>query len=201
MDLYQQFVRTLFRNYLIGSGVAVLGLGGLVLFTTIRLSPDQRSWLLAILLTSLLMMIASEYPAFRRHLRPIASFFSAPTRDMHLVQQAYAATHRLPLLAVRRILGPHLMGLSIPAMALTAVCIRAGLVSIPYWYILLALVCAVMVACMHAVIEYLLTIRATRPVLQREMEYARQLGCPLDELPPGTFVSIERKLQISIVMV
>ncbi|KPC98696.1 hypothetical protein LR69_03031 [Geobacillus sp. BCO2] len=101
-----------------------------------------------------------------------------------MAAKALEQARRLPLLAVRRILGPHLFGLSIPGMGLTALCIHYRVLSLPYRYILYAFIGAILIASLHALIEFFLTTKACRPLmahlltkLAELMKNARRFRC------------------------
>ncbi|WP_168118677.1 HD domain-containing phosphohydrolase [Paenibacillus sp. HB172176] len=162
--LYAAFLRTLLRNYLFGSMVAVLGFGGIIIFNTLNIPMDELLLLILVLFTALLFMLASELFVFFRHLRPIANILLEEEPSQEQLEEAYIRTHRFPLLAVQRTFGPHFLGMSIPGVLFCVLLIYNGLISIPYHYLLVAGAGALMVASMHAMIEFFLTTTAIRPI-------------------------------------
>jgi HAMP domain-containing protein len=165
--LYASLLRTLLRNYIFGSAIAVLGLGSLILVNTLSIPRSELILLIGVLVVSLASMLAFELAAFRRHMRPIAKALLAEQPTESDLEAAYWQTHRFPLLAVKRTFGPHFLGMSVPAVLICMLLISTGYVSMPYHYLMAAGAGALMVASMHAMIEYFMTAIAVRPVLSR----------------------------------
>ena len=163
--MFEPFQRTLVVNYVIGSGLAVFGVGGVFIFQTLDLSVREIGLLLAIMFGSGIIMITSELLLYRKHIRPIRHFFKAESPTSQELTSAFEQASRFPTLTVQRILGPHLFGLSIPSIALTTLCIYQGWIDLPYRLIGLAAIGAVMIAVLHALIEYFLTVRSVEPLL------------------------------------
>ena len=163
--MFERFQRTLVVNYVIGSGLAVFGVGGVFIFQTLDLSVREIGLLLAIMFGSGIVMITSELLLYRKHIRPIRHFFKAESPTSQGLTSAFEQASRFPTLTVQRILGPHLFGLSIPSITLTTVCIYNGWIDLPYRLIGLAAIGAVMIAVLHALIEYFLTVRSVEPLL------------------------------------
>lgn len=176
--MFERFQRTLIVNYVIGSGLAVFGVGGVFIFQTLELSRQEMLLLLTIMLGSGVVMITSELLLYRRHIRPIRQFFTTEFSTMDELTSAFDQASRFPILTVQRILGPHLFGLSIPAIGVTTVCIYNDWINLPYRLIGLAAIGAVMIAVLHALIEYFLTVRSVEPLLvymkERHYELYRQ---------------------------
>ncbi|MFD2331187.1 HD domain-containing phosphohydrolase [Cohnella sp. GCM10020058] len=198
---YRSLVIRLVRNYIIGSVVAVLGVGGAILSGSLSLPRVELLHLQAILLISLLTMFVAEYFAFRRHIAPIRELFRSERPALAQIEAAYLRAHRLPSLAVTRTLGPHLLGLSLPASALALLAIRLGWAKLPYYYIGLAAAGAVLVACMHALIEFFLTAQSIRPLLAHLRAAGRRMYGADISLSGRVLVSIQRKFQLSAFLI
>ncbi len=193
-NMYRSFVHQLLRHYITGSAIAVGIVGATLMLTTLRVSFQEGKWLVGILLLSTMVMGAAEWIVFRRDLAPIRQFFAAKQPDERLAAKALEQTRRLPILAVRRILGPHLFGLSIPGMGLTALCIHHHVLSLPYRYILYAFIGAILIASLHALIEFFLTTKTCRPL----MAYLLTKAGRIDERHPPLPVSLKTKLQLTV---
>ncbi|RJU03530.1 hypothetical protein D3W50_27245, partial [Klebsiella pneumoniae] len=92
-------------------------------------------------------------------------FFQTDFPSLSSFQNAYRTAHRFPVLTVQRIMGPHFLGLSVPSSLLTALAISQGWLRMPYYLIGLACFGAVLVAILHALIEFFLTYRVTEQML------------------------------------
>lgn len=163
--LYRDFLKRLIFNYIVGSIMAVMVLGSVVMITTLGISLVENKRLILILSLSLVVMMTAELTVFFRQLRPIRRGLFNKSTDLSVIEKAYAQTHRLPMLSTYRILGPHLVGLSIPAVLLSSWMIHEKLLQFPYYYIVLAIVSAFLVASMHAMVEFFLTTIAIRPIV------------------------------------
>jgi HD-GYP domain-containing protein (c-di-GMP phosphodiesterase class II) len=191
----------LIRNYIIGSSLAVLGVGTIGIFFTLNISLDESFRLAAVLIISLSTMFTMEFFVFRKHVEPIKALFRTPHPALEDIERAYLQTHRFPTLAVKRIFGPHMLGLSIPLLIMMYTLVRWGYLSFPMSYVGTVAVCAVLVASMHALIEFFLTSVAIRPVLL----HIRELGAQYYEadisLGGKVLVSIQRKFQLSAFLI
>lgn len=166
MTIYATFIKHLIKNYLIGSIVAVGGIGSMFIFQTLTLTSQEIVYMIFILGTSLVIMIGCELFTLRKHLLPIKSVLFNDQHTKNQIVTVYKHTQSFPILAFKRTIGPHLLGLSIPASILAYLFIRSGLLGIPYTYILYAIVGAVLVASFHGMIEYYLTSKSIIPVLE-----------------------------------
>jgi len=201
MAIYQRWIKNLLWNYIFGSAVAVLGVGSVMIFNTLEVS-GKEIWLLSFLLfSSLVVMILLELLVFFRDLKPIRQLFQEERPQPETLRRAYFQTHRFPILAVKRTLGPHLLGMSVPAMIQMVVYIYCGWVDLPYYYIGIAGVGALLVASMHALIEFFLTNRAIRPVLIHIRQVALELHGEDLSLDGRVLVSIQRKFQLSAFLI
>ncbi|WP_416151219.1 HD domain-containing phosphohydrolase [Salipaludibacillus sp. HK11] len=171
MEDFRKFQKQLLLNYFIGSLIAVFGVGSVFIFHTLDLPLTEIIYLLLVMLISILIMVLLEITLFKKHIRPLKYFFEANNPTDDYFKEALGTAHRFPLLTVQRILGPHLFGLSIPASLLTFILIFQGLIDLDYYYIGLAWVGAILIAIMHALIEFFLTyqssLRISRIIVQR----------------------------------
>ncbi|RZT23410.1 HD-GYP domain-containing protein [Fictibacillus sp. BK138] len=201
MTIHEQFERRLLKNYVIGSTAAVLGVGGVFLFTTLRFSVKEIFVLCGILVSSCIIMFLLEYLFFRMHTSVFRTYFSKKTPALPLAEKAYFHAHHFPIRTVKRILGPHLFGLSIPAVCLTAAAIYFEYLTLPYYYIYLASLGAILVAGMHAIIEFFLTTKAVQPVLRNIQEKTLKDHGVILSLATSRHISIQRKIQWSTLFI
>ncbi|OWA35436.1 hypothetical protein B9G55_12400 [Saccharibacillus sp. O16] len=197
MTEYRRFLRRLVRNYIIGSVLAVLCLGGAVMTSALKLPIGGFDALFVVLFISFLVMMSLELLTFSRQVRPIRSLFLEDQPSLDHIRDAYLQIHRLPALSVLRILGPHLFGLSVPAILLTLWFMHTGWVDLPVHYIGIAASGAVLVAGMHALIEYFLTDQAIRPLLKVVSEMGERQYNVSVSLDGRVIVSTQRKFQLS----
>ncbi|GGG19367.1 hypothetical protein GCM10010916_40240 [Paenibacillus abyssi] len=201
MHIYKDFIRRLIRDYIIGSTAAVLGVGSIFIFSALQVPGHEAIMLLAILLISLMIMMIAELFVFYRHLRPIRQMFHQSQPSIETLQSVYLHTHRFPVFAIKRIFGPHLFGLSIPAAIMLLIGVQQELLSLPFSYLFLAAVGVPLVACMHAFMEFFLTSQSIRPLVM----YIRQLSLDLYgidlSLNGQVLVSIQRKFQFSAFLI
>lgn len=201
MAVYRTFITRLKLNYAAGIVLTVLAASGLLLFTSLDLPKEQYFWLLGIAFLSLSMMFVLELAVFYMQLKPIRKCFAEEPESFSALQNVYIRTHRLPALAVKRVLGPHLFGLLIPAVTFTLWLIEVGKLTIPYYYVLLVSIGAVLVAGAHALIEFYLTSNAVRAVLTELSDRAlRKFGKELT-LGGRVLLSITRKLRWSFFLI
>ncbi|MGO4547652.1 hypothetical protein AB4Z29_22955 [Paenibacillus sp. 2TAB23] len=163
--IYTFFLSQLLRNYLFGSTVAVVGVGGVVVFSTLSIPASERIVMGAIMGISLIVMLICELYVFYRHLKPIQASFKASLPTSEQLKAAYMQTHKFPVLSVRRTFGPHFLGLLVPAVGMAFLFIKLDMLQVPYFYIAIASAVAFMIASMHAMIEFFLTTKAIRPVI------------------------------------
>ncbi|QDH21538.1 HD domain-containing phosphohydrolase [Saccharibacillus brassicae] len=197
MTEYRRFLRRLVRNYIVGSVLAVLCVGGAVISSALKLPIGGFDRIFIVLLVSFLVMISLELLTFARQVRPIRGLFLKEHPSLDEIRDAYVQIHRLPALSVLRIMGPHMLGLSVPAILLTLWFIRIGWIELPVYYIGIAASGAVLVAGMHALIEYFLTDQAIRPLLQLVSETGERLHGERVSLDGRVIVSTQRKFQLS----
>ncbi|KYP80670.1 HD domain-containing phosphohydrolase [Ferroacidibacillus organovorans] len=197
-EAYNLLTRRLLRSYLASSTVAVLGVGSLFIFATLHIQARAVLWITAILFVSFLTMVSAELLVYRYHMAPIRRALSESCTEKEL-RKAYLRTHQLPQLTVLRIMGPHLFGVSVPALSLSAWAIARGDLNLSPSDLLSAAVGAVLVATMHALIEYYLTTTAVSPMLETLIETGEKRGISLS-LEGRILVSLRMKLIISLVL-
>ncbi len=181
--------------------IAVLGVGVVLIPTTLALNSQDILPLVLIITLSFFIMILVEFSVFKKQIQPIKEAFENPEPSLQQLRRAYHQIHRFPMLTGYRILGPHLFGLSIPAVLFTTLAIRYEILNIPYEYILYGIVCAVLIAGMHAMIEYYHTSNAITPLVdfiqkQSIQQYAEELT-----LEGKTLVSLKTKFQLSALLI
>ncbi|MYL73130.1 HD domain-containing protein [Halobacillus litoralis] len=192
MDPFNFFQRRMLVNYIWGSAVAVCGVGSLFIFYTLQLEMKEMMYLIFVMLVSVGVMLTAEIMMYKRHVRPIQQLFAIGSPAPEQVKSALLRAHQFPQLTVKRILGPHLLGLSIPASLLAWGAIERGLVDLPLYYIGYAWMGAVLIAVMHALIEFFMTDRAVQLLLPSIYERGA-----LIDYKRETSISIKTKLFLS----
>ncbi|MFC3750179.1 HD domain-containing phosphohydrolase [Paenibacillus sp. GCM10012306] len=201
MIIYKAFLRKQIRNYLFGSVVAVLAVGSVLLISSLELSVLEYGRLFLVLLFSFLVMSLLEISLFLKHVKPIRTALRTPEPTLELLEKAYQYAHRLPKHAVYRILGPHLFGMAVPAILMTYWMIRADLVSLPYSFLYQAATGAVLIACMHALIEFFLACSAVIPLIKEFRNRALERYSVDFSLEGYVFVPIGPKFMISCMLI
>ncbi|WP_223067101.1 HD-GYP domain-containing protein [Paenibacillus caui] len=204
MEVYQTFIRRLILNYLIGSFIVVVGASGIISFSSLSsLSfSNHELWLLSgILFISMMIMVSVDILVFIRDLKPVSGLFKQGAGDWERFREIYKHIHRLPVLSVKRIAGPHFASLSIPTVLLMLWSIHLDILSLPAYYIVFALGGTALIALMHALIEFYLTSWACRPVIEEAYkmslrEYGRRIS-----LDGQVMVPIRRKFQLSAFLI
>ncbi|WP_018884792.1 HD domain-containing phosphohydrolase [Paenibacillus massiliensis] len=202
MDIYSQFIRKTVLNYIVGSFIAVMFTGLFFIFVAIKMPVKEALFLMTVLMLSLVIMISVELAVFFRHLHPIRRIYregSIPSYEE--LRKAYIQTHRLPLLAIKRIVLPHMMGLMIPGILLTYLSIYMKWIHVPYSYLVLAIVCAPVVAGMHAFIEFFLTSHAIIPVVNHIRSMAYNLYGKDLSLEGSVLISVRKKFLYSAFLI
>lgn len=199
--LYRSFLKRLLRNYILGSLIAVVGVGGALMFTTLHMQTSAVLVLLVTLGISLLIMFIVESIVFQLHLRPIRDVLVTGSSTEDKLHKAYLRAHKFPLLTVRRVLGPHLLGLAIPEIVFSTWEIHAGLLPLGYQYVLTAIPAAILVACMHCLVEYFLATTAVQPVIRALRDTALELYHTDVSLDGKVLVSIRTKFMLSVLFI
>ncbi|MCI0181988.1 HD-GYP domain-containing protein [Sulfoacidibacillus ferrooxidans] len=199
---YRRFLLRLIVNYAVSSIVTVLGVGGIFIFSTLRVPHGQLLTLLLTLVISLVIMWISEFLALQRHLQPIAIVFrkDQSTLTVEQLNRAYAQIHRFPVLSVKRIMGPHLLGLSIPAMLMTLWELSVHLLTIPYSYVVFAAIGAILIAGMHSLVEFFLETESIRELLLSLNDIASNRFSTKLSLHGAVLVSIRKKFALSLLI-
>ncbi|MEF2966221.1 HD domain-containing phosphohydrolase [Paenibacillus sp. M1] len=201
LTVYKTFIFRMKLNFALGALLMAFALGGLILLAPNDIPAEQYVGLLGALLFSFCIMLVLEWTVFTLQIRPIRACFTTEIEGFVSLQNVYIRTHRLPGLAVKRIMGPHLFGLLLPASALTIWLIHAGKLSIPYYYVLLASMAVVLVAGMRALIDFYLTSYAIRPVLLELSSWSLRLFGKELTLGGRVLISIRRKLRWSFFLI
>jgi len=202
MRSYRAFLRTLLRNYLIGSVVAVLGVGGTLLFSTIHVTPRDEIGFSVILLFSLVSMFAFEFLQFWTHLKPIRGLvIRHDTARVEDIREAYIQLHRFPMLTVKRVLGPHMLGFTISGTLAALVFIQLKWISVPTSYVGIAILGCILIASMHAMMEFFFSTQAIQPMLHEVRSFAQQHFRFEPSLDGQVLVSIRAKFQLSAILI
>lgn len=199
--LYRSFLNKLVRNYLLGSLLAVMVVSSAIVLTTLDVPPREYKRLVLILVLSLAVMAITEFWVFFKHIRPIRNGLLGNPSDFNVLEKAYVQTHRLPQLAVYRILGPHLLGLSVPAVGLTLWLLHKGQLTFPPMYVAVAVIGAFLVASMHAMIDFFLTTAAVRPLVKEIKKLAKERHQVDFDSDGHVFLSIRPKFLISAMLI
>ncbi|MBB6452497.1 HD-GYP domain-containing protein (c-di-GMP phosphodiesterase class II) [Salirhabdus euzebyi] len=200
MDFYA-FQRTLLRNYIIGSVIAVCIVGSTFVFYTLDLSIKEIYYLIGVLITSLCVMFTLEYRVFKSHIQPIKLVMLKDNSTLEELENAFIRAHHFPSLTVFRIMIPHLLGLSISASLLTSFLIYVDILSLPYSYVGLAWIGAILIASMHAMIEFFLTAKTTPSILNTIESKAVDTYHSSLSLNGKVIVSIRRKFSVSALFI
>lgn len=197
LTVYRTFISRLILNYAAGSLLSVVAMVSLITAAPLDLSGEENFLLLGVLGVSLCVMLVLEWIVFSLQIKPIRNVFLEEVGSFQTLRKVYIRTHRLPSLAVKRILGPHLFGLVIPGAGLSLGLISAGRLSIPVYYVLLVALGGILVSCMHALIEFYLTSYAIRPVLEELGAWSRKLFGRELSLEGRVIVPVSRKIRRS----
>lgn len=201
LSVYKKFYSRLLLNYIAGSLAAVISIASLIIFAFKEIPRNEYAWMLAVMFVSIAAMLGLEWAVFSRQIRPIRQAFHEPVGTFTDMQSIYLKTHHLPALTVKRIIGPHLFGLAVPAASLSLWLVSAGELSIPPYYVLLALLGGAFLAGMHALIEFYLTSHFIRPVLEEMQFQSLQLFGRELTLGGRVLISIKRKLSWSFFLI
>ncbi|MCL9970901.1 HD domain-containing protein [Anoxybacillus kestanbolensis] len=176
MRMFEETLKKLFINYTIGSVLAVVGVGSTLMVMALNIRQVDLLMLLLIQFFSFCIMLFIEYRAFQKDIHPIRRIFYETNVTEEQFYWALVQAKRFPLLTVRRIALPHFLGLSVPAVALTLSLIFIDVLRIPYMYVAYALFGALLIAMLHAMIEFFLTLRTMRPLIRDMMQIGRMHG-------------------------
>ncbi|GAB6992059.1 HD-GYP domain-containing protein [Paenibacillus pini] len=199
--LYQLFLKKLLRNYIVGSMFAVLVVGSAIVLTTLEVPGPEYKRMMYILLVSLAVMLVTELIVFFVHIKPIRKGLLEPEGGFDVLEKAYLQTHKLPMLAIYRILGPHLLGLMVPAVGMTLWMLHVGLLTFPPFYLTIAVLGAILVASMHAMIDFFLTTLTIRPLIQEFKKQTEERYRVELDLDGHVFMSIRPKFLVSAMLI
>lgn len=203
MKVYHHFVTTLVKNYIIGSLISVLGVGGLFVFYTFDLTSHDALILFSILFSSLIIMCVVELIQFNKDLSKIKLAFKKDHPSLDLLEEGFMTAHRFPAMTIKRILIHHWLGITIPAVSMTAMAIHFEVfeTNIPYYYIILATVGSFLVANMHAVIEFFLTTKAIQPITVSIAKLSQEYYQKQLSLNGKVLMSMKRKFLFSTIFI
>lgn len=201
VTVYKMFSSRLKINYAVGSLVTVLSTWILMLLAPLHISGEEYFWLCGILVLSFCVMFSLEWMVFSLQIKPIQSCFEQEIESFSALQSVYIRTHRLPSLVVKRIIGPHLLGLLIPAIGMVLYCIQVDKLSIPYYYVIISFLGIVIIVGMRAMIEFYLTSYSVRPLLVELGQWSLRLFGKELSLGGRVLISIRRKLRWSFFVI
>ncbi|MTH53111.1 HD domain-containing protein [Bacillus mangrovi] len=165
MEIYSSFIKTIIKNYIAGSLIAVFGVGSVFIFSTLSVTPGEGLILLAIMLGSFVCMVSADILFLKHQLKRVKRGLH-PDADLNLLKSAFHEVHKFPMNTIIRINFPHLLGFSLPGFSLAAYLYSLGVFSFPGYYIILAVVGSILIAGMHSVIEYFMVTKSIKPLLQ-----------------------------------
>ncbi|RFU65370.1 HD-GYP domain-containing protein [Peribacillus glennii] len=197
MNLYNLFERTLLKNYLAGTAIAVFGMGSLLIFGTIRLSVSEGYILIGIMVFSAMSMGVSEFLYYLSYSKPVRNVYRNGDPSSAQWQKAFSTLQRMPVLAVKRTMLPHFLGITIPAVSLTFLFIHLEVLSLPHSYLLLAFIGAILMSAMHALMEFFLTMKAIQPLLTDISLQMKKQNLNLSSHEETYFLGIKKKLLAS----
>ncbi|WP_066047919.1 HD domain-containing phosphohydrolase [Robertmurraya korlensis] len=200
MKTYKQFIRQLITNYIIGSLLAVFGVGGTLMFSTIDITANDQFYLLLIMILSVLCMFICEAITFYYHIKPIRAVFNTEYVKEEEVRKGLKQLYQFPKLTVKRIMLPHFLGLSIPATTLAAIFIIMEKLHVPMMYIFYSTIAAIFVAILHALTEFYLTLRAIQPI-SLAMKDMLRLGENSLFFENDMVVPIQKKFQSTVLII
>ncbi|WP_053219901.1 HD-GYP domain-containing protein [Virgibacillus senegalensis] len=195
---YNKLATKLTINHLIGSIIAVLSFCSIFMLPPLQFSFQEALIFLGIVAISFTLMLTMEYSVYSKHISPIKKVLKAAFPSLTELEAAYQCAQRFPLLSFQRIMVPHFAGITAPASVLTILAIQLGGLDIPYYFIAIACVAALLIAFMHGMIEYFLTSIIMRQILN----YLKEKGTELykKDISKGTTIllTIKKKFQISV---
>ncbi|MFI8686672.1 HD-GYP domain-containing protein [Rossellomorea sp. NPDC077527] len=196
MHIFHQFQRTIIKNYLLGSFIAVFGVGSVFIFQTLALKENEFIAMGSVISLSLITMFTCELLVYQKHIHPIKLIYQKQDgpNKVDLLLTAYQQAEKFPILTVQRIMLPHFLGLALPSTVMTIMFIHTHALSFPYSYILYAWCGAFLVAILHALIEFFLTFKACHG-LQEDLIRKTVETYGIDPSKQSTmFISLKRKI-------
>ncbi|MFC4735364.1 HD domain-containing phosphohydrolase [Bacillus daqingensis] len=153
-EMRKLFIKQAWRSYVIGSTAALFCAVSLIVFHTSRLSAGELYIVLLILSVSIPVMLLAEWYAFKRDTTSLRKLTFESTPEAW--QAAAKETLYFPIACVKRVMLPHFIGISLPAASLTWMAILMDLLTFSPLYILLAVIAGLLIAGLHAMIEFFL---------------------------------------------
>lgn len=173
-DIARRFLLVLLRNYVFAAAIAVIGIGSAFVFISVDVSLAGRFVVSGIGAIAFMIMICAELVTFQIQSKPIRQIFSAEDPSLAEVSRAYEFLRKFPIYGVLRIMGPHWLGLAIPGLSLMYIVSRLHFhLHASNMSILLEFIATFCVACMHALLEFFLTMRACQSMLLHVNTYAK----------------------------
>ncbi|KUP08067.1 chemotaxis protein CheY [Bacillus coahuilensis m2-6] len=199
MESFKKFQRETLKHYIVSSSLAVFGVGSVFIFyTLLDISPFEITLLCFIIMFSSIFMFAGEILSYRKNIKPIKQFYERSLPSKEEYDQALVAAKRFPIETVKRILGPHLFGLSIPAVILILLFIYKGWIHLPYIYVVYACGGAILIATLHAVIEFFQTSESSQRLILDIQLRGHKLRI-MDDGNHDYYASIKKKLLTSFI--
>ncbi len=170
-DAYRRYLRSAAVTWALGS---IVGIAMGTLFFWVSLSLTAVGWrLFAVALSfGAVFMVAVDAWVTLWYLRPVRQFVHASTPSWELGRAAYRRVCRLPLMAAVRSVGPHLLALLVPGVAIGLFLARHQAIGATPQEIILAAAATFPIACAHGIFEYLVGSRLIHPLVTLTRPYA-----------------------------
>ncbi len=198
--IYSTFKKRLLLNYILGSLAAIGSVSAIFIFTNLSIEYSDRVILLFVLIGSMFIMFLAEIAMYSHHSKPIRVVYDGTENSIESIRFALKQVKLFPILTVKRLLGPHILGLLFPFTLGWFVLVKVDIIAntlifIPYVYAV-----GFLGAALHAVIEFYLTLYAIQPLLAdlRGRLYEESVTLLTEN---EIVVSIRRKLQFTILVV
>lgn len=163
---YPKFKSKLLRINFYVSLFTVFGVGGTYVFSTIELRTMDHALLMGLtFIVSFITMSFFDYLALSIDLAPLRTLerITSPTKEEWV--RAHRRIHKLPILMIRRILVPHLIGFIVPAVILLFVVFPKVLPESRPEYVGSTIAGGILLTLLHLVFEFLLVSEAIKPML------------------------------------
>ncbi|KGX84253.1 HD-GYP domain-containing protein [Pontibacillus marinus] len=93
MPILNTFQRRMLLNYIIGSFIAVFGVGSIFIFYTLTLSTQEITALLIVMGLSVMSMLTCEFIVFQKHIRPIKTIIQKSSPTITELEKGYIRAH------------------------------------------------------------------------------------------------------------
>jgi putative nucleotidyltransferase with HDIG domain len=177
LHLYRNFVWLVVRSYLVGA-LLTLATGVILFRMNLALPATEVRTLIYVLAASAIPMVALDYWATARILRPIRQFLAAAKPTDAEAMRAFAQVRRLPVLAVMHICGLHYLGVVVPGVLTTLLTNRLGYTHVTSGLFGLALIGGLFVVMGHATLEYFAISRHIESLLPVTAQAIGHLTAP-----------------------